>query len=331
MKQTMLIILALVVVSCQPKTTSEADGGPPIGSVEEMLKESPADLGYTNVSNWLKFPPEQHPDWEWDGTVAGVGFDSKGHVYVSHRGEKTPKLTVWNPDGTFLRVFPGPKGNRPHYVKIDWENNDIVWWMDSGDDCIYKMDQDGNILLILGKPGISGDDHRMFSGVTDIGWDSEGFLYVTDGDKENRRVLKYDDKGDFMKRWGSKGQELGQFDYPHAIFVDSKDRVFVCDRNNYRVQVFDKNGNQLDNWTHIGRVYEMVEDKYGNFLFNDGKNGRITKTKPDGTVIGFFEAGEEDGDPGGLINAHSMDIGPNGDLVTGMYHGWVEYWQAPQD
>jgi len=329
MKQIMPLVWALLL-ACIPASGSDHGEGPDLGGQAKVLKKSPMDLGYRNVPGWLKFPPQDHPDWEWDGVLAGVGVDSKGHVYLSHRGSRTPRLTVWNPDGSFLRVFPGPKGERPHFVKIDWESNDIVWWVDDGDDCIYKMDQNGKVLLTLGEPGVEGNDNRHFSGVTDIDWDKQGNLYVTDGDRKNRRVMKYDKNGRFITTWGSKGQDLGQFDYPHGIFIDSQEKVYVCDRNNWRVQIFDTNGKPLGNWTHLGRIYEMLEDKNGDFFVSDGQNGRITKLKRDGTVIGFFETPDKaEGEKGGLRNAHSMALCPNGDLVTGTYSGGVERWKAP--
>ena len=121
-----------------------------------------------------------------------------------------------------------------------------------------------------------------------------------------------------------------QFDYPHSIFIDSSETVFVCDRNNWRIQVFDTEGNQEANWRHIGRVYQMCEDKNGDYFVSDGKTGRITKFKRDGTVIGFFETPDkEPGARGGLINAHSIAICRNGDLITGTFQGWVERWKAP--
>ncbi|MHC4559607.1 MAG: Kelch repeat-containing protein, partial [Planctomycetota bacterium] len=203
--------------------------------------------------------------------------------------------------------------------------------------CIRKMDQAGNVLLTLGEPGVKGFDDHHYNHPTDIGWDKSGNLYMTDGDNSeaiswNRRVLKYDKNGTFIKKWGSIGQGIGQFDYPHSILVDSKETVFVCDRNNWRVQVFDKYGNQEANWTHIGRVYKMVEDKNGDYFVSDGRVGRITKFDRDGTVIGFFETPDKGpGERGSLNNAHSLAICSNGDLITGTYQGWVERWKAPKD
>jgi sugar lactone lactonase YvrE len=170
---------------------------------------------------------------------------------------------------------------------------------------------------------------------SDVSWGSSGNVYVTDGGTttprpKNRRVLKYDRFGKFIRKWGSIGQGLGQFDYGHSILVDSKGAVFVCDRNNWRIQVFDRDGNQEANWTHIGRVYKICEDKHGDYFVSDGLTGRITKVRRDGSVIGFFETPDKkSGARGGLINAHSLAICSNGDLITGTYQGWVERWKAP--
>ena len=94
--------------------------------------------------------------------------------------------------------------------------------------------------------------------------------------------------------------------------------------------MFDKDGNQEANWTHIGRVYKICEDKHGDYFVSDGLTGRITKVRRDGSVIGFFEAPDKkSGIRGRLINAHSLAICSNGDLITGTYQGWVERWKAP--
>jgi len=232
MKRIMLFALTIFTV-WMPEVVTAQRGGP-----DKILKKSPTDLGYTNVPNWLQFPPPEHPDWEFDGVVAGVGVDSKDNVYVSHRGDSAPRLTIWKPDGSFLRAFPGPKPTRPHMVNIDKDNN--VWLVDDGGHCIRKMDQQGNVLLTLGEPGVKGFDDFHYNHPTDIGWDKNGNLYMTDGDNsepssKNRRVLKYTKDGKFIKKWGSIGKGIGQFDYPHSILVDSKETVFVCDRNNWRV------------------------------------------------------------------------------------------------
>ena len=337
MNRIVIAVLFPVLVAGIPALGADKGDGPDLGGKDKLLKRSPTDLGYTNVPNWLKFPPPEHPDWEFDGVVAGVGVDSKDNVYVTHRGDRAPRLTVWKPDGSLLRVFPSPKPKRPHMVNIDKDDN--VWLVDDGGHCIYKMNQKGEVLLTLGEPGVKGFDDHHFSHCTDVGWDLSGNLYVTDGDdsepeSKNRRVVKHDRFGKFITEWGSIGQAIGQFDYPHSILVDSQENVFVCDRNNWRIQVFDKDGNQRanSNWTHIGRVYKIREDKDGNYFVSDGRVGRITKFRRDGSVIGFFETpNKEPGARGGLINAHSLAICSNGDLITGTYQGWVERWKAPSN
>ncbi|MHC4074090.1 MAG: NHL repeat-containing protein, partial [Planctomycetota bacterium] len=207
------------------------------------------DVGLTKIANWLKFPPDEHPGWSWE-TIAGVDFDSQGNLYISSRGGTAPPLTVWKHDGTLLRVFPGPKVlTWDHYVEIDRENNDIVWWAVEGDNVVYKMNQDGNVLLTLGTLGVDGSDATHFRGVTDVAWGPTGDLYVTDGARKiTCRVVKYDKDGNFIKDWGSMGTGDGQFYYPHSVYVTSDERVLVCDRNNGRIHVYDKDGNLLEYW-----------------------------------------------------------------------------------
>jgi len=95
----------------------------------------------------------------------------------------------------------------------------------------------------------------------------------------------------------------------------------VCDRNNGRIQVFDKDGNQLENWTHIvGRPYQIVKNKEGDYFVSDGFAGRVAKFNRNGEVLDSFECKK-------MIIAHSLAICPNGDLITGTYQGGVERWE----
>ena len=99
MNRIVISALLSVFTAGLPAFGADTADGPDLGGKDKILKESPADLGYTNVPNWLKFPPADHQDWEFDSDVVGVGVDSKDNVYVSHRGDRAPRLTVWKPDG----------------------------------------------------------------------------------------------------------------------------------------------------------------------------------------------------------------------------------------
>ncbi len=152
MKRITLFVLMLSIV-CIPAFGADTGDGPDLGGKDKILKKSPADLGYTNVPNWLQFPPADHQDWKWDDTVAGVAVDSKDNVYVSHRGDGAPRLTVWKPDGSFLRVFPGQKPAWPHYVNVDKDGNQEANWTHIGR--VYKIceGKDGNYLVSDGLTG----------------------------------------------------------------------------------------------------------------------------------------------------------------------------------
>ncbi len=281
------------------------------------------DLGLTKIPSWLTFPPDEHPGWRWE-TVAGVDFDSQGNLYISSRGGTAPPLTVWKPDGTLLRVFPGPEVlTWDHYVEIDRENNDIVWWAVEGDNVVYKMDQDGNVLLTLGTLGKDGSDATHFRGVTDVAWGPSGDLYVTDGArKKTCRVVKYDKDGNFIKAWGSMGTGDGQFYYPHSVYVTSDERVLVCDRNNGRIHVYDKDGNLLEYWSDFTKPYGIRRHKDGGFYVSEGSEDRICKIDiHTGNVLGYQE--------GGFNNAHSIAMDPvSGDLVCGYHQGHVERFRV---
>ncbi len=286
------------------------------------------DLGLKEIPNWLKFPPKEHPDWTWE-QVVGVDFDSKGNLYISSRRGTAPPLTVWKPDGTLLRVFPGPKVNSwDHYVEIDREHDDIVWWAIEGDNVVYKMDQDGKVLLTLGTLGkdfANTENPSHFSGVSDVAWDADGNLYVSDGARKIFcRVHKYDKDGNHIKTWGGEeGQGHLQFNYPHSIFVTDDQRVIVPDRNNGRVHVYDLDGNFIEYWNHFEKPYQIRESKYGEFFVSEGTTDRIDKIDiKTGEILGWQK--------GGFNNAHSFAICPiTGDMLCGMMQGSVKRFTMP--
>jgi DNA-binding beta-propeller fold protein YncE len=206
------------------------------------------------------------------GEVPGVAVNSKGHVFVFTRsnsaggpayGPAAAQLLEFNADGGFLREIG--KGlyawSEAHSVRIDKDDN--IWAIDKGSDMIIKFNQEGRVIWTFGRrleaadqgakpwehidpplPPIDG----LFRQPTDVAWDSEGNIYITDG-YVNSRVAKYDKNGDWVKSWGDKGTAPGQFRLPHAIVADRNNNLYVGDRTNRRIQVFDTDGKFLRMFT----------------------------------------------------------------------------------
>ena len=156
---------------------------------------------------------------------------------------------------------------------------------DIGSHVVLKLSPEGRVLLALGRMRIPGDDVLHFNQPTDVAWDRNGSIYVTDG-YGNSRVLKFDKYGRPMLGWGMKGTGPGQFDTPHTIVIDG-DIVYVGDRENARIQIFDTNGVFLRQW-NLGHPFSLVITLDHVLCMCDAIAGRILKIDPQGRVLGSF-------------------------------------------
>lgn len=213
------------------------------------------------------------------GMVPGVAVNSRGHIFVFTRtgqpgpvyGGRASQLLEFGSDGTFIREigknFYGM--GWAHNVRIDRDDN--IWIVDNGTDMITKFSPEGRVIMVLGRRNGSqyiqgrpsgapdrNEDVTAFREPTDVGWDSAGNIYITDG-YVNSRVVKLDRNGRFLKKWGTKGTAPGQFITPHQVVVDASDRVYVSDRGNQRIQVFDTDGTFLKQIT-VAEVRASLPD-----------------------------------------------------------------------
>ncbi len=201
------------------------------------------------------------------GEVSGVSVNSKGHVFVLSRGNTSgpayaaaaTQLLEFDAKGQFIReigknLYAWSFG---HTVKIDPADN--IWVTDKGSDMVIKFDPEGRVVMVFGRkqeasdedtaplkhpnPPLPAEDGR-FRQVTDVAWDKAGDTFISDG-YINSRVAKVDKDGNWLKSWGDRGKEPGQFNTPHSIATDANDNVYVADRGNRRIQVFDKDGKFL--------------------------------------------------------------------------------------
>ena len=226
-------------------------------------QQSVPQIPFESVADFIKLPPDMHL-----GEVPGVAVNSKGHVFVFSRGNSVhgpaygptaAQLLEFNPKGEFVREIG--KGLYAwafaHTVRIDKDDN--IWAVDKGSDMIIKFNPAGRVTMVFGRrmestspntkphphvtpprPAIDG----LFREPTDVAWDSDGNIYISDG-YINSRVAKYNKDGMWLKQWGEYGTEPGQFRTPHAIVIDNQNNIYVGDRANARVQVFDTGGKLL--------------------------------------------------------------------------------------
>jgi hypothetical protein len=200
---------------------------------------------YRVVENWAKLPDG------WNLTdVAAVGVDSKDRIYVFNRGEHP--MVVLNRDGSFIKNWGEGLFKRAHGLHIDSDDN--LYCTDDGDHTVRKCSADGKVLLTIGIPDkpapyMSGEPfHRC----THTALSPKGEIYVSDG-YGNACVHKYTPDGKLIKTWGEPGSDEGQFNIVHNIVTDEDGWVYVADRENHRVQVFDGNGKYETQWNNLHR------------------------------------------------------------------------------
>jgi peptidylamidoglycolate lyase len=227
-------------------------------------QEQKAPESYKVVHGW-----PQLPDGRILGQATGVDVDSTGHVYVFHRSGRgwsedpalpliaKPTVEVFDAAGRHVRSWGANQFAMPHGLTVDSQNN--VWLTDVALHQVFKFAPDGKRLLALGQARVPGADARHFDKPTDVAVLPDGSFYVSDG-YGNSRVVKFSATGEFQFQWGRRGTGPGEFDLPHSVDTDSNGRVYVSDRSNARVQVFDSSGKYLAQWhsAELGRPFSVA-------------------------------------------------------------------------
>lgn len=268
------------------------------------------------------------PDGFGIGDVGGVAVDSRDNVYVFNRSDHP--LMVFDRDGNFLRSWGEGVFARPHGISIG--RDDAVWCTDDGDHSIRKFTTEGRLLLTLGIPGQPAP--RMsglpFHRCTHTAQAPGGEIYVSDG-YGNARVHKYDPDGKFLMSWGEPGIDPGQFNVPHNICCDDAGWVYVADRENHRVQVFDAQGRFETEWNHLHRPCALCASRGADPVFYVGEvppgmevnrhfsnlGARVSVVSAQGRILS--RAGDEGPGHalGRFVAPHGMAVDSHGDLYVG--------------
>jgi hypothetical protein len=217
-------------------------------------------IAYDSIPNPVHLPRDVY-----FGECSGVALNSHGHIFVLSRGNTTgpayaaaaAQLLEFAPNGKFVREIGHNlyAWSFAHSVKVDREDN--IWVTDKGSDMVIKFTPEGRVAMVFGRKQEAADEETgplkhpnpplpaepgRFRQVTDVAWDDAGNTYISDG-YINSRVAKVDKDGNWLKSWGERGTGPGQFHTPHSIALDAQGSVYVADRSNRRIQVFDGEGN----------------------------------------------------------------------------------------
>ncbi|MFU8861783.1 MAG: peptidyl-alpha-hydroxyglycine alpha-amidating lyase family protein [Cyclonatronaceae bacterium] len=320
-------------------------------TAEQVHSESRVQSNpYRSIGTWGQLPKGR----TW-GAVIGVFPDASGNILVMERcgrntclGSDVDPILKFDSEGNFISSFGGGLFAWPHGFSIDHEGN--IWatdaagswipdsqpWLnvDTGKGhAVMKFSPDGELLMVLGTPGVPGKDKNHFNQPSDVVVAPDGHIFVADGHqlRGNNRIVKFTPAGEYVLEWGEEGTDLGQFRDPHAIAIDSQGRVFVGDRMNNRIQIFDQEGNFLAVWTQFGRPSGIfftpddmmyVADSESNMIRNPGwergirignaRDGWVRYFIPDpvpnpdqvGTSGAEYIAADEEG------NVYAAEVGP---------------------
>jgi len=190
---------------------------------------------------------------------------------------KLETIFQFDRNGNIVKSFGGDMFVFPHGMALDREGNVYVTDADGKNGkghVVVKFSPQGKILMTLGKAGVAGQSNELFNRPSAVTVAPNGDIYVADGHggESNARVMKFAQDGRFLKSFGKKGKGRGEFDELHAIALDSQGRVFVGDRGNGLIKIFDAEGNLLDEWKQFGRPSGVYIDAADNIYVTDSQS-----------------------------------------------------------
>jgi DNA-binding beta-propeller fold protein YncE len=293
-------------------------------------------LSYQVVEGWEQLPPGyEHRD------VAGVAVDSEDRVYLICRGDHP--IIVYDRKGQFLGSWgEGQFTYRTHGITVG--PDDMVYCTDDGNHTVRKFTPDGKLLMTLGTlntpsdTGYDGKDYMTiarpggpFNRPTNLAVGPRGDLYVSDG-YGNCRVHRFSPTGALERSWGVPGTGPGQFYLPHGIAVAADGRVFVCDRESDRIQIFSPDGEYLTEWTDTQRPTHLVFDAHGRAYVSelwwhrgqtsrrhgaiqDPRYGRVSVYDEHGRVLARWGSADACA-PGSFAAPHGLAVDSRGDVYV---------------
>jgi DNA-binding beta-propeller fold protein YncE len=301
-------VAALLAVLVSPPTPAQRPSDPAL-----LVPETAPALDYAVAPGAVLVP-----DGLTMGAPAAVAFDAEGHLFVLTRGDKT--FFEFNADGAFVRAFGDKLFVRAHGLHIDRAGN--LWATDVGGHVVVKLNHDGHTLLTLGTPGEAGEWNeanrsRKLNQPNDVAIADNGDIFVvqghTPGPNGDPRVLKFSADGTFIESWGGKGTGPGQFQVAHGIEIDASGQLWVADRENQRVQLFEPDGTFTREIKYRGLPCDVVIGRDYAYMVN-GFAGQVLRLDLNGNVLAAL--GKPGSGPGEFGEAHMIAVSEQGEIYV---------------
>ena len=283
MKFFFAFLVTTIILSCHSENAS--------------AQNNVSQVGYELVKGW----PELSKSYKL-GQPTGIGIDKDDHIFVFHRAgrlwtspfpdsviSKNTILELDNESGKIINSWGANYFIMPHGLTVDKQNN--IWLTDVGLHQIFKFSHDGKLLMKLGVAKVPGNDSLHFNLPTDIAIADDGSFYVSDG-YGNSRVVKFSSTGKYIKSWGTYGKKPGQFIIPHGIAIDQKNIIYVADRQNNRIQLFDTSGNflkEIKNDVQVEQLPSIAINKTGRLFAIDYDPTKKMDSMANGSTIFEFD------------------------------------------
>lgn len=271
-------------------------------------------LPYHPVENWAKLPA----GWNL-GECSGVAVDKSDNVWVFNRGSHP--VIQFNSSGKMLQAWNDVPVKSSHGIRVDPEGN--IWLIDVAGHKVLKMSPSGHILMVIGAAGGAAGDQNAkyaFNRPTNVAFAADGSFFVTDG-YGNSRVAKFTKDGDYIRQWGAKGTGDNEFNIVHDIVTDSSGKLYVADRENHRIQIFDQDGKFLGKWPNLGAAWGLAYVPRENVFYqSDGVNDQVIKVDKEGQVLGVL--GGHGKAAGKFHYPHSVAVDSTGAIYVAEILNW---------
>jgi hypothetical protein len=296
--------LLLPVQQGGPSPAEQAKMEQQNAALKAMLKTAPK---FPMAPSPITVQSPGTPDWAI-GMVSWVTSSPDGLIYLLQRGDKADPVIAVDKSGKIVRSWGKGMYTMPHAIRVDPQGN--VWTTDAASSMVYKFKPDGTLLLKIEVGGQPSPCPNNFCSTTDIAFARDGHLFISDGYR-NARILEYTADGKKVNEWGRAGTGPGEFRLPHSIQIDERNIIYVADRENGRIQRFDRSGKYLGEWDNYGKTFGVT------LVGNDLWLSTIPRG-PNSAPGWMIRINRESGALGGYVDSegnHGMAVMKNGDLL----------------